>query len=120
MGHFPAALVDTPKHQEWVENMKFDLGGQIRWASKGQYNEEFFQTARYRIHAVKSAGVKLELGKMVTVDDVKEFRPDVVVVATGSTPLVPDIKGVDLPGVVQAVDVLLEFLVVLNFLVYFP
>lgn len=83
-----------------------DLGGQIRWASKGTCHEEFFQTARYRIHEVKKSGVKLELGKEVTLAQVKAFHPDVVVIATGGVPFVPVIPGMNKSLVATSFDVL--------------
>jgi len=83
-----------------------ELGGQIRWASKPRYHQEFSQTARYRIHEVKRTGVKLELGKEVTLADVNAFKPDVVVVATGAVPFVPMIPGVDTSLVTTSFDIL--------------
>ena len=83
-----------------------DLGGQIRWASKGQYHEEFFQTARYRIHTIKKAGVKLELGKEVNLGDVNTFSPDVLVIATGAVPFVPVIPGINNALVATSFDIL--------------
>ena len=85
-----------------------ELGGSVRWASKGKYREEWLQTARYRINSVKSSGVKVNLGKEVTLADVAAFKPDAVVVATGTVPFVPPyIPGVDKPLVTTQVDVLL-------------
>jgi 2,4-dienoyl-CoA reductase-like NADH-dependent reductase (Old Yellow Enzyme family)/thioredoxin reductase len=83
-----------------------DLGGQIRWASKGKCHEEFFQTARYRIHEVKRSGVKLELGKEVTLADVKAFKPDVVVIATGAVPFMPLIPGINKSIIATSFDIL--------------
>jgi 2,4-dienoyl-CoA reductase-like NADH-dependent reductase (Old Yellow Enzyme family)/thioredoxin reductase len=83
-----------------------ELGGQIRWASKPKYHQEFSQTARYRIHEVKRTGVKVVTGKEVTLADVNSFKPDVVVIATGATPFVLAIPGVNKPMVSTSVDVL--------------
>lgn len=83
-----------------------ELGGQIRWASKPKYHQEFSQTARYRIHEVKRTGVKVVTGKEVTLADVNAFKPDAVVVATGATPFVLAIPGVNKPMVSTSVDVL--------------
>jgi len=83
-----------------------DLGGQIRWASKGKCHEEFFQTARFRIHAIKKSGVKLELGKEITLSQVKAFRPDVVVIATGAVPFVPLIPGMNRSLIATSFDIL--------------
>jgi 2,4-dienoyl-CoA reductase (NADPH2) len=83
-----------------------ELGGQIRWASKSKYHQEFSQTARYRIHEVKRTGVKVVTGKEVTLADVNSFKPDAVVVATGATPFMLQIPGVNKPLVSTSVDIL--------------
>ena len=54
----------------------------------------------------KKAGVKIELNKEVTPSSIKELKPDVVIVATGASPLIPSIPGIDKPQVLTAADVL--------------
>ena len=44
-------------------------------------------------YRAKKAGVKFEFGKEATVEAVREFAPDAVIVATGAKPLIPPIKG---------------------------
>lgn len=56
---------------------------------------------------LRKAGVKVELNREATLSLVKKFKPDCVILATGSTPQVPDIPGVDKPHVVLAEDVLM-------------
>lgn len=51
-------------------------------------------------------GVEFKMGTEVTADVIKEFGAQAVVVATGSKPLTPPIKGIDSPNVVTAEDVL--------------
>lgn len=85
-----------------------ELGGHIRWASKGEFREEYWQTARYRIHAVEKAGVKINLGEEVGLQKVQELKPDALVVATGTTPFVPPYTpGIDNQIVCTYEDVLL-------------
>jgi len=48
----------------------------------------------YRVQLPK-AGVKLELGKRATADYIMELKPDAVILATGSKPLIPDIPGAE-------------------------
>lgn len=85
-----------------------ELGGAVRWASKGRYREELWQAARYRIHGVGTAGVKIHLGREVSLADVKAARPDAIVVATGSISFMPSyVPGVDKPLVAPHTDVLL-------------
>ena len=54
--------------------------------------------------ALADAGVKVELGRRVGVDDLTDF--DEVVLATGVTPRIPDVAGIDHPKVVTYLDVL--------------
>jgi len=51
-------------------------------------------------------GIKLNLNTEVTIDLVKETNPDVVVLATGSKPVVPPIPGMDNPHVYSAWEAL--------------
>lgn len=60
----------------------------------------FFETELGRL------GVELMLGNEVTADELIEFAPEAVVVATGGLPHIPEIPGIDSPGVLTALDVL--------------
>jgi len=51
-------------------------------------------------------GVELMLGNEVDADELVAFAPDVVVVATGGTPLIPAVSGIDRADVITAIDVL--------------
>jgi 2,4-dienoyl-CoA reductase-like NADH-dependent reductase (Old Yellow Enzyme family)/thioredoxin reductase len=93
-------------HEVTLFEQDGDLGGQIRWASKGSHHEEFFQTARYRIHKVRRTEVQLVLNKRVTLQDVRDFAPDAVVVATGAVPFAPTVSGIDNPIVCTWFDFL--------------
>ena len=55
---------------------------------------------------VRKAGVRVLLGQEATVKSVKAMRPEVVVLAAGSVPSVPDIPGSRRDNVVLASDVL--------------
>lgn len=101
-----ARIVRIRGHDVTLFEKDAELGGQIRWASKGKYYEEFFQAARYRIHEVKRTGVKLELGREVILADVTRFNPDAVVIATGAVPFVPMITGIHHASVSTNTDIL--------------
>jgi thioredoxin reductase len=55
---------------------------------------------------LRRLGVQLVLGNVVTANELVDFEADVVVVATGARPLVPDVPGIADPRVVTALDVL--------------
>ena len=84
------------------------LGGMIEPAARVSFKEEVKSIIEYYDAVLNKLEVDLHLGEKATMEMVCDFKPDVVVIATGSTPCVPDIAGADLPNVVQAVDVLLD------------
>ncbi|GAG26971.1 unnamed protein product, partial [marine sediment metagenome] len=84
------------------------LGGQISIAAKAPFRDEFAQIARSLSRQLDKAGVEVKLGVNATPDSILALKPDAVIVATGSTPLVPTIPGADSQNVLSDWDVLLE------------
>ncbi|MBM3156638.1 MAG: FAD-dependent oxidoreductase [Chloroflexi bacterium] len=87
------------------------LGGQLILAAIPPHKKDIAALAAYMINQVKKANVKVELGKALTLEEVKKGKPDVVIIAAGVKSLIPtaeDIPGIDtLKNVVTADDVLL-------------
>lgn len=83
------------------------VGGQFLLAAVPPMKQEYTKVIQYLSTQVRKAGVTVELRKEVTPELVRDFAPDVVIVATGATPIVPlSIAGADKPIVVTADDVL--------------
>jgi len=82
------------------------LGGQLNLASVAPHREELGTIVNYLSGQLKKLGVKVQLGEEVTASLVAKLKLDVVILATGAVPIVPNIPGVDLPNVFQAWDVL--------------
>jgi 2-enoate reductase len=61
----------------------------------------------YLKNQIKKQGVKIELGKKATPALVKRLKPNVVILATGAAPFIPDIPGVQGDNVALATEVLL-------------
>lgn len=79
-----------------------DLGGLMPLAAfiKGTEFDDISLALRWFEGQVKKLGIKLELGKEVTADTVKQAAPDVLILATGSKSEAPPIPGVDGDNVV--------------------
>ena len=67
--------------------------------------EDWNVFSRYQMRQVLENGVQVMIGKEVTQGLVRTEKPDVLVVATGSSPARPDIPGMDNMNVVEARDV---------------
>jgi 2-enoate reductase len=56
---------------------------------------------------LKDLGVEVRLGSQVSAELIRQETPDIVFIASGSKPLVPEIAGIDSPSVITSVDLLL-------------
>lgn len=94
-------------HEVTLYEVEEHLGGQYRIASLPPWKQEISPYLKYLSRRLEKTGVKVMLGQSVTPSLVEELKPDVVVVATGGKPLVPDMPGSNAENVVTAHDVLL-------------
>ncbi len=81
-----------------------EIGGQFRLAMAVPGKEDFADTLRYYTRRLEVLGVDVRRSTRATISDLAGF--DEVVVATGVSPRVPDIAGIDHPSVVSYADVL--------------
>ena len=82
------------------------LGGLLNIAVIPPYKEELLNLIKYLSRQVEKNGVKVRLGEEFTVETLERDKPDVVILATGSLPLKPDIEGLENKNVVGFIDVL--------------
>jgi len=94
-------------HAVTLADANAELGGKIHLAMVPPDKELQGNWLDYYRHELEELDVNLDLGHRVGVEDVEARDPDVVVVATGGRPLIPDeIPGLDHPGVVTSDNVL--------------
>ena len=82
------------------------LGGQLQMARRVPGKSEFDEKMRYFRRRLEQTGVQTRWGHEVTAEELSAQGFDVVILATGVKPRVPDIPGVDHPKVLSYVDVL--------------
>lgn len=82
------------------------LGGNLVAASAADFKRDIRPLIDYLTTQVIKLGVKVELGREATDRLVLEADPDAVIVATGASPLVPDLPGVRQDRVFTAIDLL--------------
>ena len=93
-------------HQVTLWEKETRLGGQLIQAAIPPHKDRIGVLTQYLQTQLKKLNVKIELRKKATAAMVEEFKPEVVVLATGVMPLVPEIPGMEKAHVVQAGDVL--------------
>lgn len=84
------------------------IGGQFKIAMQIPGKEEFKETLRYFAKRLEITGVKVNLNRRVTREELVAQGFDHIIIATGITPRTPRIEGVDHPKVMSYLDVLLH------------
>jgi len=107
-GGMQAAIVAKLRGHEVVLWEKKDvLGGNLIPASVPEFKRDYRDLIKYFSHQVRQLGITVEFGMEATSHLIKQMKPDVVIVATGATPIIPDIPGIESTKVVTASDLLL-------------
>jgi len=84
------------------------VGGQVLIAARAPARAEYAGILRFLAHQVDKLAVDCRLRVEASVDTVLAESPDVVIIATGSSPHIPDLRGLDGKHVVTDRDVLLD------------
>lgn len=101
-----AATLASRGHRVSLWEKAEELGGQLLYARVQSHKGELVELTRYMVTALQKAGVQVALGKEATPGAIAAASPDAVVLATGVSPFVPSIKGIERPNVLLAGDVL--------------
>lgn len=88
----------------WEKNAK--LGGQLNYGAVPAHKNGIRPLITYFETQLRKLGVGIELNKTATAPMVQEFHPDVVVVATGAVPIIPEIFREKRNNIITALDVL--------------
>jgi len=83
-----------------------ELGGQLLLAVKPPFKDTIETFRRYLVGQVTKLGVELRLRQRFTANALSEIKPDIVVLAAGAKPFIPQIPGVQSKKVLQANEVL--------------
>ena len=102
-----AAIVAAQRgHKVTLFEKDAKLGGQLKIAALPPFKGDILPWTDYLVSEIEKAGVEVKLNTDATAEMVIEGNPDAVVIATGGTPLMPDIPGIDKSNVATAQDVL--------------
>ena len=82
------------------------LGGQLNSGSVSNFKRELLNLIGFQKRQLERFKVKCHLNHEVTAGTIKQINPKVVVLATGSIPLVPSVKGIKKEIVVSINEIL--------------
>lgn len=103
-----ATIAAQAGHQVTVYEASSQLGGQVLLAQKLPGRAEFGGLATNLIRECELAGVEFVRNCLVTREVVAEVNPDVVIIATGAKPYIPDFESFGEMQVVNAWEVINE------------
>lgn len=102
-----ARVASLKGHDVTLVDRNDRLGGQVIIASVPPMKQELTSVVKYLENEVRKAGVNIILNKNITSAEIKEFKADAVVIATGGESLVIDsIPGIHNENVIDAWDIL--------------
>lgn len=107
-GGMEAAIIAAIRsHRVTLWEKENTLGGNLKPAAASDAKDDYRRLIHFLSNQIIKLGVILKLGKEATPELILEAKPDVVIIATGSTIRVPEIPGAQKKNVVSAVDLLL-------------
>lgn len=95
-------------HEVHLYDAASEIGGQFNMAKQIPGKEEFYETIRYYQRQLELKKVHLHLNQTMTSDTLIQGKFDEVVLATGVTPRIPEIDGINHPKVLLYTDVLMH------------
>lgn len=90
-GGMEAARVASVRgHEVTLYDKQNELGGQLKVAAVPPGKEKLNYITEYYSNQLGKNGVKIELGKEIDEKTIQQAGPDVVILATGAEPIIPD------------------------------
>ena len=109
MAGMEAARVSALRgHKVTLYEKTGELGGHVIAGSVDEFKKDNERLLEWYKTQVKKLGVDVKLNTEIKPKDVKKGNADVVLVATGSVPSMPNIPGIDSANVGTATEVLLK------------
>ncbi|MHA1229807.1 MAG: oxidoreductase [Candidatus Helarchaeota archaeon] len=82
-------------HNVILIEKKDKIGGNLHLAKAAPYKGEINNIIDYYNFKIKDLNIDLRLNTELSVKLVEEIKPDLLILATGSVPIVPEIEGLD-------------------------
>jgi 2,4-dienoyl-CoA reductase-like NADH-dependent reductase (Old Yellow Enzyme family)/thioredoxin reductase len=103
-----AAKVAAQRRHEVVLFEKAQrLGGMLLWQEKLPHKPTVSSLIKYFEKQLETTGAEIRLNEECSLTSIKKVDPDVVIIAAGSNPTIPDIPGIGMDHVTTALDILI-------------
>jgi 2-enoate reductase len=85
---------------------EYELGGALRAAGAPKFKADTRRYMEYLKKQVLKHNITVRYNKEATVEEILKHNPDVVIVAAGTKPIIPNIPGIEGENVVEATNLL--------------
>jgi 2,4-dienoyl-CoA reductase-like NADH-dependent reductase (Old Yellow Enzyme family)/NADPH-dependent 2,4-dienoyl-CoA reductase/sulfur reductase-like enzyme len=103
-----AQIASSRGHKVTLYEKEDRLGGMLILASAAPFKADMKRYLDWMVKKTHQAPVEVKLSTEATADSIRAARPDVLILAVGAEPLVPDIPGAKQPKAVWAGDVVTD------------
>ncbi|MFC1860793.1 FAD-dependent oxidoreductase [Chloroflexota bacterium] len=93
-------------HEVILYEKNTEPGGHLIEASVPDYKMDVKTLLNWYKNRISRARIECKFGIEATAESIKENKPDTVIIATGSIPIIPDTPGINKPIAVNAIDLL--------------
>jgi NADPH-dependent 2,4-dienoyl-CoA reductase/sulfur reductase-like enzyme len=100
-----AIIASSRGHEVVLYEKEAQLGGILRLAASPSFKADMQKYLDWLIRQTMLSTARIKLSTPATADTVKEEHPDVILIAIGAKPIIPDVPGVDNEHVFFASDV---------------
>lgn len=107
-GLYAAYTAARRGHEVVLCEKESELGGILKSEQALPFKREMYELAGTYVHMAKQAGVEIRLNTEVTKEYAQKEQADALIIAVGSSPLVPPIPGLDGDNVVIVNNYYLE------------
>lgn len=108
-GGMEAAITAADRGLEvelWEKESK--LGGNLLAAGAPPFKFNTMRYLEYLKTQIAKRDINIKLGKEATLETVKEYSPDAVILASGAEPICPFVENIGCKTVIQAIDFLID------------
>ncbi|MCF8110038.1 MAG: FAD-dependent oxidoreductase [Desulfobacteraceae bacterium] len=97
-----ALIASQRGHEVLLVERGSELGGQLLLASLPPGKQDILPFTNYLVNQIKKSNVEVKTSTEILPEWLKENRPDIAVLATGSIPVMPEIPGLESRQAVSA------------------
>lgn len=100
-----AIIASSRGHNVVLFEKNAELGGALRIAASPSFKTDMKRYLDWMVNKTQRKPIDVRLSTGLTPDLVKQEKPDVLIVALGAEPIIPDVPGINNKNVVLAGDV---------------